>query len=241
MLVCLIAWFKYFGSWQIQSLPFDFPTVIKGFTHLAGSLTGSTMSSLCILPNSNFSVFNKVIGIFLAEVTAGVKFWLIVVWWTLESVPISPQQSLYSFKKLCFWELEMNFILLISFNCLLEFSPVMGREFVSAIVNKKGTFLLRCWISKVHSSFTGILLLLNVLRVVADCYYWFYLQSFNLVYWNYIDLSTRVEFVAEVGPIGIECDWKLNICHLGDCVLLVAVFDFIWYIKYGTKEETVFI
>ena len=90
------------------------------------------------------------------------------MWWTLGSVPISPKQSLYSFKKSHFWELEMDNILLIRFNCLLEFSPIIGGEFMSATINNKRTFLLRWWISKVHCPFTGMLLPLYALRVTVD-------------------------------------------------------------------------
>ena len=90
------------------------------------------------------------------------------MWRTLGSVPISPKQSFYSFKKSRFWELEMGNILLIRFNCLLEFSPMIGGEFVSATINNKGTFLPRWWISKVHCPFTGMLLPLYALRMVVD-------------------------------------------------------------------------
>ena len=62
------------------------------------------------------------------------------MWWTLGSVHIS-KQSLYSFKKLHFWELEMNSIILIRFNCLLGFISMMGGEFACAAINNKGTFL----------------------------------------------------------------------------------------------------
>ena len=62
------------------------------------------------------------------------------MWWTLGCVLISPKQSLYSFKKFHFWKLEMDSIFLIRFNCLLDFSPMMRREFVSATINNKGTY-----------------------------------------------------------------------------------------------------
>ena len=39
---------------------------------------------------------------------------------------------------------------------------------VSATINNKRTFLPRCWISRVFCSFTGILLPLCALMVVAD-------------------------------------------------------------------------
>ena len=52
--------------------------------------------------------------------------------------------------------------------CLLEFSPVMGKEFVSGVISNKEKFLQQCWISKVHYPFTGILLPLYALRVVID-------------------------------------------------------------------------
>ena len=129
---------------------------------------GSTMSCLRILANSSFSLSSKATGIFLAGITTGVIFWSIVMWQTLGSVPLSPKQSLYSFKKLRFWELEVDSILLIRFNCLLEFSPVMGGKFVSVTINNKGTFLQRCLISKVNCPFTGILLPLYELRVVIN-------------------------------------------------------------------------
>ena len=45
---------------------------------------------------------------------------------------------------------------------------MMGREFVSATMNNKGTFLPQCWISKVHCHFTVIFLPLYALRVVVD-------------------------------------------------------------------------
>ena len=35
---------------------------------------------------------------------------------------------------------------------------MMGGEFVSATINSKGTFLLRCWISKGHCPLIGIFL-----------------------------------------------------------------------------------
>ena len=38
----------------------------------------------------------------------------------------------------------MDSILLIRFNCLFEFSPMMDGEFVFATVNNKRTFLRRC-------------------------------------------------------------------------------------------------
>ena len=90
------------------------------------------------------------------------------MWWTLGSVPISPKQSLYWFKKFHLGELEMGSILLIRFNCLLEFSPMTGGEFVSATINNKETFLPRWWMSKVHCPFTVMLLPLYALRVVVD-------------------------------------------------------------------------
>ena len=90
------------------------------------------------------------------------------MWWTLGSVPISPKKTLYSFKKFRFWELEMDNILLIRFNCLLEFSPMIGGEFLSATINNKGTFLPRLCTSKVHCPFTGMLLPFYALRVVID-------------------------------------------------------------------------
>ena len=62
----------------------------------------------------------------------------------------------------------MDSIFLMMFNCLLEFSLMMAREFVSATINNKRTFLPRCWISRVFCSFTGILLPLCALMVVAD-------------------------------------------------------------------------
>ena len=39
---------------------------------------------------------------------------------------------------------------------------------MSATMNNKGTFLPRCWISKVHCHFTVIFLPLYALRVVVD-------------------------------------------------------------------------
>ena len=69
---------------------------------------------------------------------------------------------------------------------------------------------------------------------------WFCLQCSNLVFWNYIDLSTKVYFV-DAGPVGIEGNWPLGVCLLGDCAsLLVVVLDFILNIKNGTNEEVVF-
>ena len=35
---------------------------------------------------------------------------------------------------------------------------MMGGEFVSATINSKGTFLLRCWISKGHCPLIGLFL-----------------------------------------------------------------------------------
>ena len=143
------------------------------------------------------------------------------------------RKSLYSFKKLRFWKLEIE-IILIRFNCLLEFSYMMGGKFMSTTINIKETFLPQCWISKTHCPFTGILVPLYAL------YSWFSLQIFNLVFWNYIDLSTRVNFAAYIGLVAIECDWLNGVCLLGDCVdLLVVIFDFIWNIKNGTNEEIV--
>ena len=135
-----------FGSRQTWSLLLGSSNIIKGFNLSVGSPTGSTMSSLHILSNTSFSLSSKAIVIFLTVVTTGVIFWLVVMWWTLGSVPISPKQSLHLSKKLHFWELEVDSLLLIKFNCLLEFSPVMGGEFVSTTINK-GTFLLQCWMS----------------------------------------------------------------------------------------------
>ena len=62
----------------------------------------------------------------------------------------------------------MENIICCLLNCLLEFSPMIGGELVSATINNKGTFLPRSWISKVHCRITGMLLLLYVLRVVVD-------------------------------------------------------------------------
>ena len=62
----------------------------------------------------------------------------------------------------------MDSIFLIRFNCMLGFSPMMSGEYVSATINNKGAFLPRCWISKVHCPFTGILLLFYAYRVVDD-------------------------------------------------------------------------
>ena len=62
----------------------------------------------------------------------------------------------------------MGNIPLIRVNCLLEFSPMIDREFVSATINNKGTFLPQWWVSKVHCPFTGMLLPLYALRVVVD-------------------------------------------------------------------------
>ena len=106
-----------------------------------------------------------------------------------------------------------------------KFSPIVGGKFVPATLNNKETFLLQFWISKVHFPFTGILLPLHALRVDVDwfCYSWFCLQSFNLLFWNYIDLSTRVNFVGNVCPVGVECDWTLGVWVLGNCVDLLVV------------------
>ena len=109
------------------------------------------------------------------------------MWWTLGSVPISPKQSLYSFKKLRFSELDINSILLTRFNYLFEYSRMLGGEFLSATINNKGTFLPQYWISKVHCPFTGILLPLYALWVVIDFVILGSVCSFNLVFRNYID------------------------------------------------------
>ena len=55
---------------------------------------------------------------------------------TLGCVPISP----YSFKKLRFRKLKLDSIFSIRFNCLLDFSPMMGGELVSATINNKGKY-----------------------------------------------------------------------------------------------------
>ena len=51
---------------EIRCLPPGFSTIIKGFTHSASPLTGSTMSGLRILCSSNLSLSSKAIGVFLA-------------------------------------------------------------------------------------------------------------------------------------------------------------------------------
>ena len=50
----------------------------------------------------------------------------------------------------------------------LGFISMMSGEYVSATIDNKGAFLPRCWISKVHCPFTGILLLFYAYRVVVD-------------------------------------------------------------------------
>ena len=68
-------------------------------------------------------------------------------------------------------------------------------------------FLPRCRISKVHWYLTGILVHLYEFRLEVDFVNSsFCLQSFDLIFWNYIDLSTRVVFVADVYPVGFDYD-----------------------------------
>ena len=90
---------------------------------------------------------------------------------TFLSISIVPRNFIFFhhiFVTLINWFLACQFwcdlrvtdsILLIRFNYLLEFSCMMGGEFVSATINNKKTFLPRCWISKVHCTLTWILLL----------------------------------------------------------------------------------
>ena len=73
-------------------------------------------------------------------------------------------------------------------------------------MNNNGTFLPPFWISKVKCPFSVIFLPLYALRMVFDfTIFGVFFQSFNLVFWNYISLSPRIKFVADVGHVRIEC------------------------------------
>lgn len=190
---------------KIRSLLFSFWTNIKKFTYSVDSLTSSTISSLCILSKSRFSLSGTAIGVFLAVFTAGVMFWLIAMSCTSVSVPISPKQFLHSFKNLLVWELEMVSILLIMSNCLLKFRHMKGRRFVCAKINDKAMFLSRCWISCTLSFYCYIT------SIVCDqgghwfCYFWFCLQSCESGFLE-LQLSIRFDFLADVDQIGIDCN-----------------------------------
>ena len=88
----------------------------------------------------------------------------------------------------------MDSILLIRFNLLLEFSRMMGREFVSATMNNKWSFLPRCWISKVHCHSTVIFLPLHALRMVAD-FVIFGLVCIVLIWFSGITLASAPESI----------------------------------------------
>ena len=160
-----------FWVYANSKLPFRL-TITKGFTLLVSSLTGHTISGLCTISNSIFSWSSIALRVFLAGVTTAVMFWSIAMWWTLQSVRISPKQLVclqgITLQKSLFSELEMVGFLSSRINSLLEFGPLMRRKFVSTTINNSDMFLPWRWISKVHCPFSDILLPLYVLRVFVD-------------------------------------------------------------------------
>ena len=170
-------------------------------------------------------------------------FWLTVIWWTLGSPLVSPKQSLYSFKKLRFGEPEMDSIFLMMFNCLLEFSLMMAREFVSATINNKRTFLPRCWISRVFCSFTGILLPLCALMVVADfdipgsacrlLIYFFGIHWLEHQSWFCSRCSSNWYLVWLI----TQCLPPRRSCWFVGCCFWLCF----WHIKNSTNEEVMFV
>ena len=115
----------------------------------------------------------------------------------------------------------------------------VGRRIHDLLQGEWNVFLPRCRISKVHWYLTGILVHLYEFRLEVDFVNSsFCLQSFDLIFWNYIDLSTRVVFVADVYPVGFDYDWPLCLCLFGHYVnLFVVVFNLIQNYKNDANKK----
>ena len=83
-----------------RSFPLGFSTITRLETQSVGPSTLSIMPRRIMRSSSSFNFSRKAKGTFLGACITGEKFPSMVRWWTLDKLPISPKQSLYSLIKL---------------------------------------------------------------------------------------------------------------------------------------------